>query len=82
MLVADRVRRELGGDQGVFVTMTETLRANLLDARADATGKTRVWLALTFGSHVHHPAAKSWFDGLPNNAVCFFCRCMGRKRRK
>jgi uncharacterized protein len=33
-----------------------------------------VWLALAFGSHVHHPAAKTWFDGLPNDAVCFFCR--------
>lgn len=33
-----------------------------------------VWLALTFDSHVHHPAAKTWFDGLPSSAVCFFCR--------
>jgi len=33
-----------------------------------------VWLALTFDSHVHHPAAKSWFDGLPDGAVCDFCR--------
>jgi uncharacterized protein len=33
-----------------------------------------VWLALTFDSHVHHPAAKSWFDGLANDAVCYFCR--------
>ncbi len=33
-----------------------------------------VWLALTFDSHVHHPAAKTWFDGLPNDAVCYFCR--------
>ena len=33
-----------------------------------------VWLALTFDSHVHHPAAKTWFDGLPSDAVCFFCR--------
>ncbi len=33
-----------------------------------------VWLALTFDSHVHHPAAKTWFDGLPNDAACFFCR--------
>jgi predicted nucleic acid-binding protein len=21
-----------------------------------------VWLALTFDSHIHHPAAKKWFD--------------------
>ena len=33
-----------------------------------------VWLALTFDSHVHHPAAKGWFDGLPNDATCYFCR--------
>jgi toxin-antitoxin system PIN domain toxin len=33
-----------------------------------------VWLALTFDSHVHHPPAKTWFDGLPSGATCFFCR--------
>lgn len=33
-----------------------------------------VWLALTFDSHIHHPAAKTWFDGLPSDAVCSFCR--------
>ena len=33
-----------------------------------------VWLALTFDSHVHHPKPKMWFDGLPSDAVCFFCR--------
>ena len=32
------------------------------------------WLALTFDSHVHHPAAKTWFDQLPDDAICFFCR--------
>jgi toxin-antitoxin system PIN domain toxin len=32
-----------------------------------------VWLALTFDSHVHHPAAKSWFDALSGD-ICFFCR--------
>jgi toxin-antitoxin system PIN domain toxin len=32
-----------------------------------------VWLALTFDSHVHHPSAKTWFDGLTDD-VCFFCR--------
>src|SRR5947209_8537502 len=32
-----------------------------------------VWLALTFDSHVHHPAAKNWFDAL-SDQVCFFCR--------
>jgi toxin-antitoxin system PIN domain toxin len=33
-----------------------------------------VWLALTFDAHVHHPAAKAWFDGLPNDGICYFCR--------
>ena len=33
-----------------------------------------VWLALTFDSHVHHPAAKTWFDSFPSGAVCYFCR--------
>jgi toxin-antitoxin system PIN domain toxin len=32
-----------------------------------------VWLALTFDSHVHHPAAKLWFDALTDE-LCFFCR--------
>jgi uncharacterized protein len=32
-----------------------------------------VWLALTFDSHIHHPAAKNWFDAL-SGQVCFFCR--------
>ena len=26
-----------------------------------------VWLALTFDSHVHDLAAKSWFDALPGD---------------
>jgi uncharacterized protein len=33
-----------------------------------------VWLALTFDSHIHHPAAKAWFDNLASDAVCLFCR--------
>jgi toxin-antitoxin system PIN domain toxin len=33
-----------------------------------------VWRALTFDSHIHHPAAKTWFDGLSNDTVCYFCR--------
>lgn len=32
-----------------------------------------VWLALTFDSHIHHPAAKKWFDAL-SGALCYFCR--------
>lgn len=31
------------------------------------------WLALTFDSHIHHPAAKTWFDAL-SGEVCYFCR--------
>ena len=33
-----------------------------------------VWLALAFLAHVHHRSARSWFDGLPENSLCFFCR--------
>lgn len=32
-----------------------------------------IWLALTFDSHIHHPAAKTWFDALTDE-VCLFCR--------
>ena len=32
-----------------------------------------VWLAMTFRAHVHHIAAKAWFDGL-GTEVCYFCR--------
>jgi uncharacterized protein len=32
-----------------------------------------LWLSLTFQSHVHHSAAKNWFDQVPD-AACFFCR--------
>lgn len=32
-----------------------------------------VWLAMTFDSHVHHTAAKSWFDAL-SGQLCVFCR--------
>src|SRR4051812_27043208 len=31
------------------------------------------WLALIFNTHVHHPAAKSWLDGL-SRETCYFCR--------
>lgn len=31
-----------------------------------------VWLALIFDSHVHHPVAKAWFNGL--SETCSFCR--------
>lgn len=33
-----------------------------------------VWLALTFVTHVHHNSAQSWFDGLPGDRRCYFCR--------
>lgn len=32
-----------------------------------------VWLALTFDSHVHHAAAKAWFDAI-EDGLCLFCR--------
>ena len=32
-----------------------------------------VWLALAVEAHVHHPAAKSWFDSQPTNSSAF-CR--------
>lgn len=32
------------------------------------------WLALTFESHFHHAAAKTWFDALPEAEVGVFCR--------
>jgi len=32
-----------------------------------------VWVAVTFGSHIHHRAAKAWFDGL-SDEVSFFWR--------
>jgi uncharacterized protein len=31
-----------------------------------------VWLALTFDFHLHHPAAKSWYEG--TSEPCCFCR--------
>jgi hypothetical protein len=33
-----------------------------------------VWLALTYQGHVHHRAAKDWFDSLAREAQLFFCR--------
>jgi toxin-antitoxin system PIN domain toxin len=32
-----------------------------------------LWLALAFKRHVHHAAAKDWFDQVPD-ASCFYCR--------
>jgi uncharacterized protein len=32
-----------------------------------------VWFAMTFDSHIHHPSAKTWFDGLTDELL-FFCR--------
>ena len=32
-----------------------------------------LWLALAFELHVHHAAAKNWFDGATNDGCCF-CR--------
>lgn len=33
-----------------------------------------VWLALTYERHVHHDAAKRWFQPLDDDARIFFCR--------
>jgi hypothetical protein len=33
-----------------------------------------IWLALAFQSHVHHSAAKSWFESLPAGQTVRFCR--------
>jgi len=32
-----------------------------------------VWFAMTFDTHVHHPAAKAWFDAVTDDSICF-CR--------
>jgi|SRR5580704_9220592 toxin-antitoxin system PIN domain toxin len=33
-----------------------------------------VWIALTYGGHVHHNVARDWFDGLDMDARVCFCR--------
>ena len=33
-----------------------------------------VWLALAFQSHVHHAAAKAWFEGVLEGQPLYFCR--------
>lgn len=33
-----------------------------------------LWLALAFEAHVHHTAAKAWFDPLSEADRCAFCR--------
>src|SRR5260370_41238631 len=33
-----------------------------------------VWLALAFQSHVHHSAARTWFERLPDGQDLRFCR--------
>jgi toxin-antitoxin system PIN domain toxin len=33
-----------------------------------------VWIALTYGGHIHHSVAKSWFEGLDMEARVCFCR--------
>ena len=33
-----------------------------------------VWIALTYGGHIHHSVAKSWFDCLDMEARVCFCR--------
>jgi uncharacterized protein len=33
-----------------------------------------VWIALNFDRHVHHAAAKQWYEALPLSATIVFCR--------
>jgi toxin-antitoxin system PIN domain toxin len=33
-----------------------------------------VWVALTYGGHIHHPVAKAWFDQLEGESRVCFCR--------
>lgn len=33
-----------------------------------------VWVALTYGGHEHHDAARAWFDALDEDARVCFCR--------
>jgi toxin-antitoxin system PIN domain toxin len=33
-----------------------------------------VWVALAFPPHLHHQKARAWFDGLPTDQLCYFCR--------
>jgi toxin-antitoxin system PIN domain toxin len=33
-----------------------------------------VWLALSYDRHVHHPAARQWFEKIPSTALLLFCR--------
>jgi toxin-antitoxin system PIN domain toxin len=33
-----------------------------------------VWVAMTYGGHVHHGVAKAWFDELDMEARVCFCR--------
>lgn len=33
-----------------------------------------VWVALTYEGHIHHRAARDWFESLPQDARMFFCR--------
>lgn len=33
-----------------------------------------VWIALTYGGHEHHPAARHWFEAVEMDARVCFCR--------
>src|SRR5438876_12008684 len=33
-----------------------------------------VWLALSFDQHEHYAPARAWFDGVPADRKCCFCR--------
>ena len=33
-----------------------------------------VWIALAFNQHQNYNSARTWFDGLPGERRCYFCR--------
>lgn len=33
-----------------------------------------VWIAMAFDQHQNYNSARAWFDGLPGESRCYFCR--------
>ena len=33
-----------------------------------------VWIAIGFDTHAHHVSARSWFNTVPTDHLCYFCR--------
>lgn len=33
-----------------------------------------VWMAMAFDQHQNHNSARTWFDGLPKESRCYYCR--------